>query len=65
MFKDIDRTIIYYGVYDTDTEVFDESDKKLKNMPLSTVAYCKAFLCRSQCGELEKAHFVIVKCYVA
>ena len=26
MFKDIDRTIIYYGVYDTDTEVFDESD---------------------------------------
>ena len=26
MFKDVDRTIIYYGVYDTDTEVFDETD---------------------------------------
>ena len=26
MFKDIDKTIIYYGVYSTDTENFDEDD---------------------------------------
>lgn len=39
--------------------------KKLGNMPLPIVAYCKAFLCRSLCGELEKTHFGIVNYYAA